>query len=70
MGQNVKSQCEVVEADWEKAVTAWLEKSVLLEPATKNEGETNLDMNVGRQRHAESREVDLSFTSLNRTICG
>lgn len=51
-------------------MSAWPEKSVILQPAIKNEGETNLDNNVGRQRQAGSRRADLSFINLNRTICG
>lgn len=53
-----------------RKVSALLEKSVIIQPAIQNEGETNLDINVGRQRQAGSRKADPSFINLNRTICG
>ena len=53
-----------------REVSAWLEESVILQPAIKNEGETNLDINESRQRQAESRKADPRFMNLNRTICG
>lgn len=71
MGQNVKSQnAMLLKLTGKKEASAWLEESVILQSAIKNKGETNLDINVGRQRRAGNRKADPSFINLNRTICG